>query len=173
MWDSVEPLLQRLAALNGPQDDLTQLTRQFGPLKFIHLSRSDKIAQAVSLAIAEQTGLWHRHADGTVMEKTKEFRPPVYDASAITRELAGLHAEADGWAAWFAKTNITPHRITYEALAADPQAELAKILAHIGLKTQIAQTIQPGTAKLADQMNHDWAQRFRAETGLPPQPQPS
>lgn len=167
MWDSVEPLLTRLAALNGPMPDLPQLTDQFGPLKFIHLSRADKVAQAVSLAIAEQSGLWHRNADGTVLEQTHELRDPVYDQTLIARELDGLHIEADGWSNWFAKNAIEPHRVTYEDLSAAPQDQLAGILTHIGLNAKVAQTIQPGTAKIANQTNLDWAKRFRAEMGLP------
>ena len=167
MWDSVEPLLTRLAALNGPMPDLPQLTDQFGSLKFIHLSRADKIAQAVSLSIAEQTGLWHRKADGTILEQTRELRDHVYDQALIARELDGLQKEADGWSNWFAKNAIEPHRVSYEDLSEAPQDQLAAILTHIGLNAKIAQTIQPGTAKLANQTNLDWTKRFRAGMDLP------
>lgn len=173
MWDSVEPLLARLAVLNGVKDDLAQLTDQFGPLKFIHLSRKDRIAQAVSLAIAEQTGLWHRHADGSILEQTKTPQVPVYDHDAIVQQLDGLNADAANWARWFAKTQIAPHILTYENLASDPQGELATLLTFLGHDPTIARSVKPGTAKLADQTNADWVARFRAETGLPPTGQPS
>lgn len=46
-----------------PSTDLARLTAAFGRLRFIHLSRGDKLAQAVSYVKAQQTGLWHRGAD--------------------------------------------------------------------------------------------------------------
>lgn len=173
MWDSVEPLLARLAALNGSKSALEQLEYAFGRLKFIHLSRTDRVAQAVSLTIAEQSGLWHRNADGTVLEQTKALTDPIYDHDAIAREYDGLTVEAAGWARWFERINFTPHRVTYETLAADPQNAVAAILGHIGLDPLIAQSLQPGTAKLGNRINREWASRFRAETGLPPADQPS
>lgn len=172
MWDSMEPLFARLTALYGPADDLTLLTDRFGPMSFVHLSRRDMVAQAVSLARAEQTGLWHRNADGSILEQTKDITPASYDSARITAELTGLKAEAKGWATWFDKTGITPHRLTYESLAADPQTELAKVLSHIGLDPTMADGVRPGTAKLADRTNTDWAARYRAAHGLPPAPAP-
>ncbi len=168
MWDSIDPLLSRLADLNGPAGDMTLLTDQFGPMHFIHLTRADMIAQAVSLAIAEQSGLWHRNADGSVLEQVKEISTPVYDTAAITKELSGLQADAIAWQHWFDANDIAPHRLTYEALSADPQHTLAKVLTHIGMDPAIAATIQPGTAKLANAVNRDWCARYRAEHGLPP-----
>jgi LPS sulfotransferase NodH len=174
MWDSVTPLVTRLQTLSGPaKNDLAQLTDQFGPLRCIHLSRQDKVAQAVSLALAEQTGLWHRNADGSVLEQTTALADPKYDAAQIAHELQGLQTEAAGWSNWFTANNITPHQVTYEDLAANPQHHLAKTLGFIGLDPSIAQTIEPGTARLADHINHDWAARFRADTGLPSQQLPS
>ncbi|MEO0999464.1 MAG: Stf0 family sulfotransferase, partial [Pseudomonadota bacterium] len=46
----------------------------FGPTRFLHLSRADKLAQAVSRVMAEQTGLWHRRADGSELER---LAPPA------------------------------------------------------------------------------------------------
>ena len=171
MWDSIDPMLSRLADLNGPADDLSLLQDQFGPLKFIHLSRADMIAQAVSLAIAEQSGLWHRNADGSVLEQVKDYQVPLYDAAAVTRELAGLQADAVAWQQWFAANDISPLRLTYEALSTDPQGALGRVLAHIDHDPAVAATLQPGTAKLADETNRDWCARYRAEHGLPPAPQ--
>lgn len=170
MYDTVKPLMDRLTALNGSADDITQLDRTFGPVRFIALSREDLVAQAVSLTIAEQSGLWHRNADGSVLEQTQVYQDPTYDHEAIAKEYVGLQADAAGWEAWFAANGIKPLRVTYEALSADPLNTLASCLTHIGLDPAIAQTCSPGTAKLATARNHAWAVRFRKEAGLPPPP---
>ena len=117
MHDNIAGLLARLKALNDQKDDVAALTHVFGPLRFIHLSRDDKVAQAVSLAMAEQTGLWHKNADGTDRENFHRSPDPIYDRDQIARELAGLEKEARGWATWFATNGITPLRLTYETLS--------------------------------------------------------
>lgn len=167
MHDNIAALLHRLRALQGPGDDCTILTRAFGPLAFVHLSRTDKVAQAVSLTIAEQTGLWHKNADGTDRENFRLSSKPIYDHDQIALELAGLEAESLGWNTWFAANKISPLSVTYEGLAADPKTTLARVLTHINQDPDLANTITPGTQRLANALNVAWASRFRAETGLP------
>lgn len=173
MWDNMAAMLTRLRHLHGGVTDLQTLANCFGTCQFIHLSRADKVAAAVSLTIAEQTGLWHRNADGTDRENFGHTDTPVYDAAQIQSALAGLNAEAAGWAGWFAANAITPHRVSYESLSQDPQSELAKILAFLRCDPSIAKGIIPGTQQLATSRNRAWAARFRQEHGLPPAPQPS
>lgn len=60
MWGSVERVVEGLAPPAGQPDAVT-LQGAFGPLAFVHLTRADVIAQAVSWARAEQTGYWQVH----------------------------------------------------------------------------------------------------------------
>jgi len=168
MWDNMPAMITRLRLLFGGATDVATLTAAFGPCQFIHLSRDDKIAEAVSLAIAEQTGLWHRNADGSDRENFGHTDIPIYDDAQIAREHQGLENEAAGWAAWFAANQITPHRVTYEALAQAPHEHLAGILAFLRKDPKRADSVTPGTQKLATRRNRDWADRFRAAHGLPP-----
>ena len=171
-WDALPGLLDRLRAVDGDGDDLTVLERAFGPCRFVHLARADLVAQAVSLTIAEQTGLWHRNADGSDRENFDLAEVARYDAAQISRELAGLQAARAGWADWFARTAITPLRMTYEGLSADPVGTLAQVLHHIGQDRDHAKRATPGTMKLATGLNADWAARYRTDHGLPPAPTP-
>lgn len=43
----------------GLPSDRDRLQAAFGKVLYIHLAREDKLAQAVSMVRAEQTGLWH------------------------------------------------------------------------------------------------------------------
>ena len=58
-----------------------------------------------------------------------------------------------------------PLRLTYEAIAADPKAALARVLLALGLDPAIAAAIAVPTAKIGDQTNADWADRFRSTPG--------
>ena len=55
----------------------------FGQTLFVHLTRRDKVAQAVSYVKARQTGLWHAAPDGTELERLSPPQKPAYDAGEI------------------------------------------------------------------------------------------
>lgn len=134
----------------------------FGPTRFVHLSRQDKLAEAVSYLRAEQSGLWHQRPDGSALEQLDPVGQPGFDAdriSALVTELAGYDA---AWNDWFAAEGIAPLRITYEALADRPQEVLAEVLAFIGQDPAKAAQVMPGVRKLADATSADWIARYRA-----------
>ena len=159
----------KLALLHPePAGDATRMEAAFGRTLFIHLTRAEKVDQAVSLVRAEQTGLWHRAADGSELERTAPPREPVYDGAAIAAAVAQLTAYDRDWAGWFEFEGISPLRLTYDALAANPAATLATVLNALGLPPEAARGVTPGVARLADATNHDWVRRFRAERGIVP-----
>jgi LPS sulfotransferase NodH len=168
MWDSAGELSQRLdGLLPGLKDDHARLEAIFGPTLFIHLSRIDKVSQAVSHLRAMQTGLWHLAADGTERERTGAAREAVYDRDAIGDYVKQLTLDDQAWNQWFADNRIAPVRLTYEALSLDPQQGLAAILSGLGLDSTIAAAIEPRTRKIGDLGSQDWAARFRTEPDAP------
>ncbi|WP_118133114.1 Stf0 family sulfotransferase [Oceanicella sp. SM1341] len=156
--------MERLGAL-FPQagSDAERLRAAFGETLFIHLTREDKLAQAVSRLKAEQTGLWHRRADGSELERLSAPRPPAYDAAAIAAHVADMTAADAAWEAWFAAQGITPLRLTYDALSRAPQAVLAQVLGALGLDPALAEGVAAPTARLSDALSAEWIARFRAE----------
>jgi LPS sulfotransferase NodH len=169
MWESVGDLSKRLGSLYpGLPSDSARFRSAFGPPVYVHLSREDKIAQAVSRLRAEQSGLWHIAADGTERERLKAGQTPVYDARGLSEQVAEAEGHDAAWASWFARQRIQPVRITYEALSTEPRAALATVLSGLGLNPTIAGTVEPRTAKLADSESREWAARFRTERRSPP-----
>ncbi|MEL6677364.1 MAG: Stf0 family sulfotransferase [Pseudomonadota bacterium] len=164
-WPSVPLLLEALASCRAEGTDRARLEGAVGPLRYIHLSRPDKLAQALSLIRAEQTGLWHRNADGSVYEQKEACRADGYDADAITRQITAFEAYDANWRMWFEKEGITPLTLTYDALADDPSGTLAKVLAWIGLDPAHADGVAAPTRKLADDLSTRMAARYVAETG--------
>lgn len=161
MWSDMPAFLDRLANLSPGAGSSVQLLRsRFGIEHFIRLSRTDKVAQAVSLVMATQTGVWHRNADGTVRQGSADAASPRYDRAQIAAELEMLEKEQRGWDTWFATNSIVPLDLTYEALAVDPLAETRAILSHIGCASDEIPDI--GTAKLSTSRNDAWIRRFRS-----------
>ncbi|MEM8592186.1 MAG: Stf0 family sulfotransferase, partial [Pseudomonadota bacterium] len=140
-----------------------RLTAAFGRFRIIYLEREDKLQQAISLTIAQQSGLWHRAADGSELERIAPPSAPFYDRGKILANLTDLTSQNAAWRAWFDQEDLAPHILKYEALAADPHGELAKTLSALDLDPTAARNLPLPTSKLADATNAAWAAKYRAE----------
>ena len=138
-------------------------SKAFGKPLYIHLFRKDKVAQAVSLLKAKQTGLWHIASDGSELERTAPHQEAAYDATTIRTLVHELTLQDDAWSEWFVSHRIEPVRLTYDALSRDPQAGLRAVLSGLGVDTSRASTVMPKTAKLADKQNENWITRFQTD----------
>jgi trehalose 2-sulfotransferase len=147
----------------GHVNDRARIEAAFGPTLFIFLSREDKLDQAISCLRAEQTGLWHRNADGTELERLEPHRGDGYDAEAIRRYIEEFSSFNTAWRRWFEEQSIAPIEVTYETLSREPHAVLTKILAALGSDPSIARSVPLQTAKLADNINRYWRVRFEAD----------
>ncbi|NNF77575.1 MAG: sulfotransferase [Rhizobiales bacterium] len=135
----------------------------FGRTAFVHLTRRDKIEQAVSCVKAQQTGLWHAAPDGTELERLSAPQAPAYAPDEISACVEEMTAYDHQWESWFEAQSLQPLRITYEALSAAPGETLKCVLQHLGLNRETARGVEPGVAKLADEISKDWVARFRSE----------
>lgn len=143
--------------------DRARLEKAFGRILYIHLSREDKLAQAISLIKAEQTGLWHVAPDGTEIERLAPPQEPHYDFVRINREVRELESYDTAWHSWFAAQGIEPWRIGYESLSANPAVALTRICEALGIEAPNARNVSPGVAKLADETSQDWIRRYRSD----------
>ena len=163
---SFDFFMQKLRVLHPkPATDAKRLEAAFGRTAFIHLTRRDKVEQAVSYVKAEQTGLWHAAPDGTELERLSPPQAPAYAPDKIAAQVEKMTAFDQQWESWFESQGLSPLVITYEALSADPVGTLKRVLEHLGRNPQAAGGVKPGVAKLADEMSKDWVTRFRAEKG--------
>ncbi|MGV2105448.1 Stf0 family sulfotransferase [Agrobacterium vitis] len=161
---SFDLFVEKLAVLYPVlASDRKRIEAAFGSTLFIHLTRLDKVQQAVSYVKAQQTGLWHRAPDGTELERLSAPRDPIYDAAKIRASYDEFIQYDRAWQSWFDMQGIQPLRITYEALCADPIASLKDVLVQLGVNGEAASSVVPGTAKLADGINQSWETRFRTE----------
>ena len=161
---SLFELLGRLAMLYpGERTDAARLATAFGTPLYIRLRRRDKVAQAISRVKAEQSGLWHRHADGGERERVKPDEAPVYDSGKLGAVIAETIEHEAMWDAWAAGQGIVPLDVSYEELSADPARTLGMILSALGRDPAIAAQVAVQTARLADAVSVEWAARYRAE----------
>nr|WP_319386249.1 Stf0 family sulfotransferase [uncultured Roseibium sp.] len=161
---SFDFLFHQLGTLHpGEMSLAAKFEAVFGKTLFIHLTRTDKIAQAVSFIKASQTGLWHKAPDGTELERLTPPGEPVYDRDQIQTQADLMESYDLSWADWFEMERIDPVRITYSELSHGPQKVTGGILEKLGRDAAQAEYIDVPVARLSDNVNREWIERYRAE----------
>lgn len=143
--------------------DTHRFSKAFGEILYVHLARTDKVAQAVSLVKAKQSGLWHLNADGTELERLAPPQEPRYDFGSIHREVVALERQDCSWAKWFDRHLITPLCVRYEVFADHPAETLMSICSALGAEPPEAGAINLSLAKLSDAVNLEWIRRYKAD----------
>jgi trehalose 2-sulfotransferase len=155
MWGYFGDVLARLGTTpDGPA--VERLTERFGPIRWVHVTRADKVAQAVSLWRAVQTRAWSS-------DDPPETRP-VYDARGIAHLRDRLGEQDAAWRDWFDRQMIDPHRVEYERFVAEHAATLRGVLAHLGL--EVERIPDPPMNRQGDARSDRWVARFNEEKEL-------
>lgn len=162
MWGTMDYLVERLGtvfpALAG--GDLNLLNKAFGHTGFIFLQREDVLAQAVSWHRAEQTNVWQQTDQEGSRQPEQE---PRFDFDQIRELVQMIEKHNSAWRAWFDSLGIQPHMVRYEDLDADPVGAAREILDFLGLKLPPGRRIRTRHRRLADELNAQWIDRYRAE----------
>ena len=155
-------LVDRLGTVFPAVDggDLDLLDRAYGHTSFVYLQREDVLAQAVSWYRAEQTNVWHQTDQEVSRQPEHE---PRYDFDQICKWVQMIEEHNSAWRAWFDSFGIQPHIVRYEDLDADPVGAACGILDFLGLKLPPGRLIKARQRRLADELNAQWIDRYRAD----------
>ena len=146
--------------------DGQRLQAAFGRILYIHLSRLDKVEQAVSYVKAKQSGLWHIAPDGTELERLSPPGELKYVAGDILHQFREMKVQDANWDQWFVAESINPFRLQYESLSSNPAKSLRHVLDELDLNMETISDVEASVAKLTDQINLTWVKRFRDEHGI-------
>lgn len=161
MWNALGGILERLAELPecAGLEPPGRLRAAFTESRFIYLRRRNRVRQAVSWALASQTGHYSTwEAAGRAPLTEPAFDPDLLD---------GLHRlirDADlGWQSFFQSIGVEPLGLWFEDLAADLHADVRRVLSWLGLPA----TDQLALERLrhqpqATELNAEWEERYRA-----------
>jgi trehalose 2-sulfotransferase len=154
MWGHAADLVGRATPLTGREDLKGVLDALLGEVRFVHVTRSDTVAQAVSLWKAVQTEEWRdgKGGDGS--------SPPEYSFAALDHLRRQLEHQDAAWRGWFAEEGVEPLHIGYEELEADPRAAARSVLKLIGVEAEVP---EPPLRRQGDECSERWAERYRAE----------
>jgi len=127
--------------------------------KWIWLRRRDKVAQAVSLYLAEMTGFWSRELGEPV--ENRELKYHYLDVhSCFIRVLVNDEI----WKLYFTSKNIKPCEIWYEDMLADPIREVKRVTRHLGLPVNRQHSaVVSDLAIQRDNRSREMCDRFRRD----------
>lgn len=160
MWGYLDDFATLLRGIDGWDglDVHDVLRRAFPGLRFVRITRADKLRQAVSLWKAVQTQAWRA---GTASQPAG---PPEYDHTALSHLVAQLEDHDRSWAEWFERIGEEPLCVTYEELARAREPVVRRVLDHLGIDPPSLDLVAPRLAVQADATSEEWVARYRAET---------
>jgi LPS sulfotransferase NodH len=158
MWGYLGDFAALLRGIDGmaglPVPEL--LSRAFPGLRYIQITRKDKVRQAVSLWKAVQTQAWRREAEGD-RPFTAE---PQFSFRAINYLVRLLTAHDASWDAYFLGLGYEPLKVTYEELAEAPEPVVRRVLKHLGIPAPDDLSLEaPRLSIQADEVSEQWVRR--------------
>lgn len=158
-------LLEHLRAEGDDASAHELLAEAFPGLRYVWISRRDRVRQAVSWERAVQTGLWtHTGAPPPIVVPR-----PRFDAAAIRRRIDAIERDERWWADLFAEAGVGPVRVFYEDLVADGAAVVRRVLDELGIDTAGPLWLSaPRVRRQADARSERWVQRYHQAAGRAP-----
>jgi LPS sulfotransferase NodH len=104
-----------------------QFFRNLNQWRVIYLTRSDILAQAISLAISERSGVWHS------FDQNDKHGQCLLDNNIIKWQLNFLLENERNFEKLFSDSSITPLRVVYEDLVRDPATQIRNIAEYVGV----------------------------------------
>ncbi len=158
MWGYLGDFSQLLRGINGlaglPMPEL--LNRVFPGLRYIQITRKDKLRQAISLWRAVQTQAWRQDPN----PNTSTTANPQFSFRAINYLVRLLTAHDASWDAYFVGLGHQPLKITYEDLAGDPEPIIRDILTQFGIPAPANLQISAPRLKIqSDKLSEQWLTR--------------
>ncbi|MDX6555002.1 MAG: trehalose 2-sulfotransferase [Miltoncostaeaceae bacterium] len=132
------------------------LARVFPDVRYVRITRQDKVRQAVSLWRAVQTQAWRRDHG----EDERAAPPSAFSFRAINYLVRQLTAHDASWDAYFLGLGIEPLMITYEELAQAHEPVVRRVLDHLGIPVPADLRVEPPRLRIqADEVSERWVAR--------------
>jgi trehalose 2-sulfotransferase len=162
-WHQFVHLRSKLRSIRGSRaSDLELLRGAFPDLKYVFLTRRDKIAQAVSYDKAQRTNVWHVVRPGGPGAQETAAKPVPFDRERIAHWLTRFAEDESSWLRYFETIGLEPFEVVYEDFLVNYEPTVLAILRYlnipIGAELKI---VPPRLHKLADEISEAWALRYR------------
>jgi LPS sulfotransferase NodH len=160
MWSYFERMLQMLQQLRQYSrfTEAELLAELFNRPKYIWMRRRNRVEQAVSWAMACQTGIW---AQG-VGVRSQPGPTPKFDFRVIDEWCNRIAAYEASWANYFRENQIEPLVLYYEDVVMRHRAAAERVLEFLGLPLPHRMEMPaPPIEKQANEISAHWAASYR------------
>jgi LPS sulfotransferase NodH len=153
--------LQALDRENTPllHEVLAAMLPRNRPRRIVYLRRRDVLAQSVSYARANISGIWRKEQEGSA--------PPTLDYSQEQLEAAerGILIQQEGWERMFNDLRIDPLALWHEDILADPQKAARQVADYIGVPLDAASAVNiPEILKQDPGDAQAWVDRYASSS---------
>ena len=162
-WEQAFILAERLWA-EGEADPSFDLRSVFPDLRSAHLVRRDKVAQAISIWRAVESGTWHWPVGQQVEKGT-----PEYDFEAIRAYLVQVVAEEWLWGSHFQRLGVPHVRLDYESYVEQRVRSLRSLAGFLGLRA-VRTPLVDRLNVMRDEWTEEVAARVWADLYCDPEP---
>jgi trehalose 2-sulfotransferase len=136
------------------------MAQQFPNLRYVWLTRRDKVRQAVSYFRASKTGQWWKIAG--VNADSDALAAPEFDFDRI-RYLEQLVVNHETkWQRYFEEHDIDPLVLVYEEFADNHVAAVLEVLNHLGVLCPRRLNTMPRLLRQADSLTDELVERYIA-----------
>jgi LPS sulfotransferase NodH len=137
---------------SGVMDQIRDRTR------FVLLERNDKLAQAISYAIAFAT-----RGFTSEIKTVTQPHDVEYSRRDVDRYLTSIGVAYRSFAVFFGRNGIVPLHVTYERLIADPESEAAWLARELGLPDFVIERKNVRLERQSGGANEEWRRRYLSE----------
>lgn len=123
--------------------------------KFVVIERNDKLGQAISHAIAFQTGKFM----STMPDKTAPSALS-FNADELTTIIEDISESYKQFNLFFSRNGIVPAHVVYEHLVADPDAVIKYVGQQVGFADLKIEQSNLTLQKQANKLNKEWRQLY-------------
>ncbi len=163
-WHQFVHLNAKLRTIQGNGRSGLDLVRHtFPDLKFIFLTRRDKVEQAVSYDKAERTDIWHVIRPGAKPARDTAARAVEFDLDRIDHWVTRFAEDEASWLRYFEITGLEPFQVVYEDFLETYESTVLAILRYLNIPIPAEfRVVPPRLNKLADEGSREWVRRYKA-----------
>jgi trehalose 2-sulfotransferase len=158
-------LTNKLADVEGFEGLTTaeMMAKAFPNLKYLWLTRRDKVRQAISYLLAAKTGTWWQIEGGKSSRREDTVAEANFEPEKVDRLMEKLVQNDVAWQSYFESNHISPLIVHYEDLSADYGSTVVRVLKWLGIKSADAVAVRPSRfKKQSTARNERWLERYRA-----------
>jgi LPS sulfotransferase NodH len=164
-WHQFVHLRRKLRSLHGNGiSDLDLVSRSFADVKYVFLTRRDKVAQAVSFYKAQRTDVWHVvRSPGAESTPGTPTQPVAFDLAQVDHWVARFAEDETSWCRFFESNELEPFEVVYEDFLDNYQSTVLAILRYLNIPIPAGLRIAPPRLnRLADGVSTKWVSRYKA-----------